>query len=134
MAIEPTSDPLSITSELHIAIPSPADRPLPASSDNAAQTLSPSTRFETPLKVASSDTSQRAAHMAALADAMDASRSQLNAHLTAWKDWIGKEIDSTSGLKPEGGVAASVRRREGGDDDDDEDEDDEDEEADEDDD
>lgn len=86
----------AVAAETHIAVPSTA-RELPASplatplignNGHPASHLSPSTALEIPLAPPTA--------LASLADAMDASRTSLNALLTAWKDWFGKEDAATA--------------------------------------
>lgn len=82
----------AITAEIHIDTSiQPSETPLPATPiplANSAADLTPSTQLNIPITGASNST--KPDHLAALADAMDASRAHLNQILTSWKDWAGK--------------------------------------------
>lgn len=82
----------AITAQIHIDTASSAgDRTFPATpipyTGSQEQLLTPSTELRIPLTSAQDKPQQ----LASLADAMDASRANLNRILTSWKDWMGKE-------------------------------------------
>ena len=118
--------PHAITSTIHINTSHDSSKPAPASPLDTSAALAPDSELTVPLAETGTGTGTAPEHLDALADAMDETRTHLNSVLTSWKDWAGKELDSTTGLYADG--KGGIRKdyvRKGDDEDMDEDEDEE---------